>query len=154
MGIIIKKITIENYEDNKQPIFSKLIRGGLIFDLESHVTDGGKHVQIILKRQHPRFDEFLEKAKTLNFITEQKNNIELNTTVLRFGINDQFVMIDGGGNTTIQIVEENFNEKSINISDFAKGKVRVVIDINFENPTSNTKLKTELKKLMEETNEK
>lgn len=154
MGIIIKKITIENYEDNKQPIFSKLIRGGLIFDLESHVTDGGKHVQIILKRQHPRFDEFLEKAKTLNFITEQKNNIELNTTVLRFGINDQFVMIDGGGNTTIQIIEENFNEKSINISDFAKGKVRVVIDINFENPTSNTKLKTELKKLMEETNEK
>ena len=154
MGIIIKKISIENYQDNKQPIFSKLIRGGLIFDLESHVTDGGKHVQIILKRQHPRFDEFLEKAKTLNFITEQKNNIELNTTVLRFGINDQFVMIDGGGNTTIQIIEENFNEKSINISDFAKGKVRVVIDINFENPTSNTKLKTELKKLMEETNEK
>jgi hypothetical protein len=154
VGIIIKKIAIENYEDNKQPIFSKLIRGGLIFDLESHVTDGGKHVQIILKRQHPRFDEFLEKAKTLNFITEQKNNIELNTTVLRFGINDQFVMIDGGGNTTIQIIEENFNEKSINISDFAKGKVRVVIDINFENPTSNTKLKTELKKLMEDTNEK
>ena len=104
--------------------------------------------------KNPRFDEFLEKAKTLNFITEQKNNIELNTTVLRFGINDQFVMIDGGGNTTIQIIEENFNEKSINISDFAKGKVRVVIDINFENPTSNTKLKTELKKLMEETNEK
>lgn len=154
MGIIIKKISIENYQDNKQPIFSKLIRGGLVFDLESHVTDGGKHVQIILKRQHPRFDEFLEKAKTLNFITEQKNNIELNTTVLRFGINDQFVMIDGGGNTTIQIIEENFNEKSINISDFAKGKVRVVIDINFENPTSNTKLKTELKKLMEETNER
>lgn len=153
MGIIVKKISIEDYQ-NKEVVFSKLIRGGLKFELESHITDGGKHVQIILKRSHDRFEEFLEKAKSLNFISNQNNNIETNTTVLRFGINDEYVMIDGGGNTTIQITEENFNEKSINISDFAKGKVRVVIDINFENPTSNTKLKSELKKLMEETNEK
>jgi hypothetical protein len=45
-------------------------------------------------------------------------------------------------------------EKTINITDFAKGKVRIIIDIYFENPTNNTKLKAELKKLMEENNEK
>lgn len=153
MGIVIKKVSIENYED-KQVIFSKLIRGGLKFELEPHILDGGKHVQLILKREHARFDEFLTKAKSLNFITEQKNNIEVDSTVLRFGVNDQYVMVDGGGKTTIEIVEENFNEKTINITDFAKGKVRIIIDIYFENPTNNTKLKAELKKLMEENNEK
>ena len=144
MGLIIKKIAIEDYIE-KDVLFSKLIRGNLSFSIETHHLEGGKHLQIFFYRDHPRIKEFVALNDKKNHLTIQKSHTISNAGQIKLVINDDLVfMMSSNPEVEINVTEYNFNQK---LSDFDKGKVAVLIDIVFNQETDNTKLISELKAL-------
>jgi hypothetical protein len=144
MGLIIKKIAIEDYIE-KDVLFSKLIRGNLSFSIETHHLEGGKHLQIFFYRDHPRIKEFIALNDKKNHLTIQNSHTISNAGQIKLVINDDLVfMMSSNPEVEINVTEYNFNQK---LSDFDKGKVAVLIDIVFNQETDNTKLISELKAL-------
>lgn len=144
MGLIIKKIAIEDYIE-KDVLFSKLIRGNLSFSIETHHLEGGKHLQIFFYRDHPRIKEFIALNDKKNHLTIQNSHTISNAGQIKLVINDDLVfMMSSNPKVEINVTEYNFNQK---LSDFDKGKVAVLIDIVFNQETDNTKLISELKAL-------
>lgn len=144
MGLIIKKIAIEDYVE-RDILFSKLIRGNLNFSIETHHLEGGKHLQIFFYRNHPRIKEFIALNDKKNHLTIQNSHIISNAGQIKLVINDDLVfMMSSNPEVEINVTEYNFNQK---LSDFDKGKVAVLIDIVFNQETDNTKLISELKAL-------
>ena len=152
MGLILKKVVLEDYTD-KKVLYSKLVRNNLDFTIETHHLESGKHLQIFLYRNHPRIKEFIDIRDKKNHLTEQITQIETNPAQMRLAINDTSFMIAASNNSTIKITEYNFNQS---LADFAKGKVAILIDITFEEEVDNNKLVTELRSFnnMEDKNER
>lgn len=151
MGLILKKVVLEDYTD-KKVLYSKLVRNNLDFTIETHHLENGKHLQIFLYRNHPRIKEFIDIRDKKNHLTEQITQIETNPAQMRLAINDTSFMIAASNNSTIKITEYNFNQS---LADFAKGKVAILIDITFEEDVDNNKLVSELRSFnnMEDKNE-
>lgn len=151
MGLILKKVVLEDYTD-KKVLYSKLVRNNLDFTIETHHLESGKHLQIFLYRNHPRIKEFIDIRDKKNHLTEQITQIETNPAQMRLAINDTSFMIAASNNSTIKITEYNFNQS---LADFAKGKVAILIDITFEEDVDNNKLVSELRSFnnMEDKNE-
>lgn len=151
MGLILKKVVLEDYSD-KKVLYSKLVRNNLDFIIETHHLESGKHLQIFLYRNHPRIKEFIDIRDKKNHLTEQITQIETNPAQMRLAINDTSFMIAASNNSTIKITEYNFNQS---LADFAKGKVAILIDITFEEEVDNNKLVSELRSFnnMEDKNE-
>ncbi len=151
MGLILKKVVLEDYTD-KKVLYSKLVRNNLDFTIETHHLESGKHLQIFLYRNHPRIKEFIDIRDKKNHLTEQVTQIETNPAQMRLAINDTSFMIAASNKSTIKITEYNFNQ---NLADFAKGKVAILIDITFEEEVDNNKLVSELRSFnnMEDKNE-
>ena len=141
MGLILKKVSLEDYIE-KKTLYSKIIRGGLDFMIETHHLEGGKHLQIFLYRNHPRIKEFIAIKDKKNHLTEQISNIIADANQMKLTINDNVFMIASGPGLKINITEYNFNQT---LADFAKGKVAVLIDITFDTEVDNNKLITELR---------
>lgn len=152
MGLILKKVVLEDYTD-KKVLYSKLVRNNLDFIIETHHLESGKHLQIFLYRNHPRIKEFIDIRDKKNHLTEQITQIETNPAQMRLAINDTSFMIAASNNSTIKITEYNFNQ---NLADFTKGKVAILIDITFEEEVDNNKLVSELRSFnnMEDKNER
>lgn len=140
----LQKVSIENFLE-QEVLYSKLVRGNLDFKIETHMLDGGKKLQVYLYRNHPRIEEFIPAAEAKEMLGKQHSEINTGLGVLRLTINDQRFMINNGGVTNIVINELNFNPKGIQIQDFPKGKVAILIDFNFEEEADNAKVKKELK---------
>ena len=152
MGVL-NRIAIDNFLE-QTTLYSKLIRGGLSFRAETHMLDGGKILQVYFYRDHPRIQEFIDKATEKELLKEQKTIIDAGIGVLRLTLNDQKFMINTAEKTTISIRELNFNPKGLTLTDFAKGKVAVFIEFNFTGEADNLKFKQEIKNMfMEENNE-
>lgn len=151
MGLILKKVVLEDYSD-KKVLYSKLVRNNLDFIIETYHLESGKHLQIFLYRNHPRIKEFIDIRDKKNHLTEQITQIETNPAQMRLAINDTSFMIAASNNSTIKITEYNFNQS---LADFAKGKVAILIDITFEEEVDNNKLVSELRSFnnMEDKNE-
>ena len=71
MGLILKKVSLEDYIE-KKTLYSKIVRGGLDFMIETHHLEGGKHLQIFLYRNHPRIKEFIAIKDKKNLKCPQK----------------------------------------------------------------------------------
>ena len=141
MGLVIKKISIEDYL-SKEVIYSKLIRGDLSFKFEGHHLKNGQCLQLYFYRDHPRTEEFVQINEQRHHLTEQGLKTETQATQLRLMLNDQEFMINSISGASIDIKEYNFNQS---IKDFTKGKVAILINIGFPNNNDNTKLLGELK---------
>lgn len=148
MGLIIKKITLEDYV-NKNILYSKQIRGNLSFDIETHHLEKGKILQLYFYREHPRIKEFINANEQKNHLTVQKYNIDTECGQMRFLVNDKDFMINSNPNINIQITEYNFGRT---LKDFEKGKVAVLITITFNKETDNSKLINEIKSMLKEEN--
>lgn len=144
MDFVLNKISLEDFKEHKD-IYSKTIRGNLRFTIETHVLDNGKNLQIFFYRSHDKIKKFVEKALEKDYLTTQKTTEELDATVLRLHINEEDFMINSSGKIRLEVVEYNFNNKEITLSDFEKGKVAVLMNLYFENEIDNAKLKKELK---------
>ena len=144
MGLTLKKVSIEDYIE-KNVLFSKQVRGGLNFYIETHHLEGGKHLQLFFYRNHPRIKEFIAANDKKNHLTIQNSHIVSNVAQMKLSINDtQHFMITSSPDVEIKVVEYNFNQQ---LADFDKGKVAILIDITFAKETDNTKLISELKAL-------
>lgn len=141
MGLVCNKIILEDYIE-KETIYSKLIRGNLEFYIEPHHLDGGKHLQLLFYRNHPRIKDFIEYDKIKHHLTQQKSTIKSDAKQIKLSINDLSFMINTSPAFTLTITEYNFNQ---NLSDFAKGKVAILIDIVFAGEIDNGKVISELK---------
>lgn len=141
MGLICNKIMLEDYLE-KETIYSKLIRGNLEFYIETHHLNNGTHLQLLFYRNHPRIKEFIEYDKIKHHLTQQKSTIKSNAKQIKLSINDLSFMINTSPAFTLTITEYNFNQ---DLSDFAKGKVAILIDIEFAGEIDNSKVITELK---------
>lgn len=69
---------------------------------------------------------------------------------MRLYINDDNVMINNGGQVNINVIEYNYSPKKQ--TKIEKGKVAIMIEIQFMAEVENVKLKPDLKKLVEEDN--
>ena len=144
MGLILKKVSIEDYIE-KNVLFSKQVRGGLNFYIETHHLENGKHLQLFFYRNHPRIKEFIAANDKKNHLTIQNSHIISNVAQMKLSINDtQHFMVTSSPDVEIKVVEYNFNQQ---LADFDKGKVAILIDITFAKETDNTKLISELKAL-------
>ena len=144
MGLTLKKVSIEDYIE-KNVLFSKQVRGGLNFYIETHHLESGKHLQLFFYRNHPRIKEFIAANDKKNHLTIQNSHIVSNVAQMKLSINDtQHFMITSNPEVEIKVVEYNFNQQ---LADFDKGKVAILIDITFAKETDNTKLISELKAL-------
>ena len=144
MGLILKKVSIEDYIE-KNMLFSKQVRGGLNFYIETHHLENGKHLQLFFYRNHPRIKEFIAANDKKNHLTIQNSHIISNVAQMKLSINDtQHFMVTSSPDVEIKVVEYNFNQQ---LADFDKGKVAILIDITFAKETDNTKLISELKAL-------
>ncbi len=142
MGLILKKVAIEDYIE-KDILFSKQIRGNLDFYIETHHLEGGKHLQLFFYRNHPRIKDFIAANEKKNHLTTQSSRTVSNVGQMRLLINDdQSFMIASNPEVDLKITEYNFNQQ---LADFDKGKVAILIDINFAKETDNTKLVNELR---------
>ena len=99
-------------------------------------------MQLYFYRDHPRTEEFVQINEQRHHLTEQGLKTETQATQLRLMLNDQEFMINGISGASIDIKEYNFNQS---LKDFTKGKVAVLISIDFPNDNDNTKLLGELK---------
>lgn len=151
MGLILNNISIDDFT-NKTNIYSKQIRGKLDFFAEVHHLDNGKHLQIYLYRNHPDIKKFIDFNEGKNYLTLQKQEKNINASLLKLSINTDTFMIEGKGEGKIVIAEYNFNR---DLADFAKGKVCVFMDFFFSEDVDNKRAVNEIRSLnMEETNEK
>ena len=141
MGLVCNKIMLEDYLET-EIIYSKLIRGNLEFYIELHHLDGGKHLQLLFYRNHPRIKEFIEYNKIKHHLTQQKSTIKSNAKQIKLSINNLSFMINTLPAFTLTVTEYNFNQ---DLPDFAKGKVAILIDIVFAGEVDNGKVISELK---------
>lgn len=142
--MVLKNIRLENLL-SQEILYTKQVRGNLDFAIESHLLDNNTRLQIILKRNHPRIDDFLERAKEKGLLTSQTQEANSGNGVLRLFINDDKFMINNTIDSHIVVRELNFNPKDFSIQDFEKGKVYIEIEITFQVETDNVKIKKELK---------
>lgn len=142
--MVLKNIRLENLL-SQEILYTKQVRGNLDFAIESHLLDNNTRLQIILKRNHPRIDDLLEKAKEKGLLTFQTQEANSGNGVLRLFINDDKFMINNTIDSHIVVRELNFNPKDFSIQDFEKGKVYIEIEITFQAETDNAKFKKELK---------
>lgn len=151
MGLTISSFSIDDFT-NKENIYSKNIRGKLVFYPEVHNLDNGKHLQIYLYRDHPDIKKFIDFNEGRNYLTRQTFEKTVNTNQLKITINKDSFMIMGDEETKIIITEYNFNRE---LADFAKGKVCVFLDFYFKEEKDNKKAVSEIRGLtnLEENNE-
>ena len=142
--MVLKNIRLENLL-SQEILYTKQVRGNLDFTIESHLLDNNTRLQIILKRNHPRIDDLLEKAKEKGLLTFQTQEANSGNGVLRLFINDDKFMINNTIDSHVVVRELNFNPKDFSIQDFEKGKVYIEIEITFQTETDNAKFKKELK---------
>lgn len=147
--MVLKKVSIDNMlsQDN---LYSKNIRGDIDFSAEVHIVDNNKMLQIILYRNHPRIQEFIERAKEKNLVTTQRLSRSFEPGVLRLYLNDEKFMINNINVGNLVIEEYNFTSKGINIPEMPKGKLQIKIEITFTEETDNSKIKKELKDYFKE----
>lgn len=146
MGLIVKKIGIVDFP-KKIELYSKNIRGNLQFFIETHHLNKGKNIQILLYRDHPEVKRFIEFDKIKHYLTQQNKKLITDNNELQFFINDKYYMITGPGPIIINILEYNFNKQ---LNDFDKGKVAILINIDFTGEIDNTKVLTEIRDLNKE----
>lgn len=140
MGIV-KKVMIDDFVGRKN-IYSKMIKGGLDFNIEVHHLENGKHLQVYLLRNHPDIKKFLELNEQHHYLTQQSQEIILDTKQLKLYIDNNSYMILSTDKTKIVINEYNFNRSLI---DFAKGKVCILIDFYFNEEIDNKTAVNELR---------
>lgn len=141
MGLTLKKVILEDYTE-KNILYSKLVRGGLKFTIETHHLENGKHLQIFLYRDHPRIKEFIAVREEKNHLTEQITQVKATPAQMRLTLNETSFMIAASKGANITVTEYNFSK---GLLDFAKGKVAILIDITFEEEVDNNKLIKELR---------
>ena len=147
--MVLKKISIDNML-NQENLYSKNIRGNIDFDAGVHIIDNNKLLQIILYRNHPRIQEFIERAKEKNLVTTQQVTKSFEPGVLRLYLNDEKFMINNTNIGNLTIEEYNFTSKGINIPEMPKGKLQIKIEITFTEETDNSKIRKELKDYFKE----
>ena len=138
--MVLKKIGLENYSE-RTDVYSKLIRGGFDFVLETHQLQGGQKLQLYFYRNHPRVQEFVEANDKHQRLTTQRTKLT-NLHQLRLKLNDLDFMMAGVEDTQVEITEYNLSE---GLQDFPRGKAAILIDIHFPHEMDNTKLISELK---------
>ena len=147
MELTIKNIVLEDYVHH-QPLYSKNIRGNFNFLVEPHILDRGKIVQINFFRNEQDIKSLMEDWKDNGDLKETKLNISDHPGILRLYINESNIMINNTGHADIKVIEYNYSPKKA--SKIEKGKVAVMIEINFGIETDNEKIKPDLKRLVEE----
>lgn len=119
-----------------------MIRGQLPFNLKCHYLNNGKTVQIYLYRDHPDIEKFMSLNEEHHFLTEQSFEDTIETELLKFIINKESFMFVQKGPAVINVLEYNFNR---DLADFPKGKVAVLIDIDFLQENDNKKVINEIR---------
>lgn len=142
--VLLNKISLENFLA-QEVLYSKLVRGNLPFKVEVHTLDNGKKLQIYFYRDHDQIDDFIRAGYAKEVLNDQNFKTEVDTGVFRLIINEEKFMINGGGKATIKVRDINFTKKGIEIKDFPKGKIAILIDIDFEKDIDNSKFKKEMK---------
>lgn len=149
MDLVIKNVGIEDYAHH-QSLYSKIIRGNFRFNIETHILDKGKNLQIYFFRDEDDIQSLIEDWKESGDLRENRTTISGDFGILRLYINEENIMINNTGFVDINVIEYNYNPtKAPKIS---KGKVAILIEINFSSETDNVKLKSDLKRLAEEEN--
>lgn len=143
--MVIKKISIEDYLE-KTVLYSKQIRGGLEFYIETHNLDNGAHAQIYIYRKHERIKDFIAIRDKADNFTEQKSKFKTEAQQLKFLINDQSYIFNCSGETEATVLEINYNQ---DLKDLTKGKCAILIDLYLTNEMENSKMLNELKALGE-----
>lgn len=149
MELNIKNIALEDYTKRKL-LYSKNIRGNFDFIIEPHILDKGKIVQINFFRNEQDIKSLLEDWHDSGDLRITKTHINEDCGALRLYINDDNVMINNGGQVNINVIEYNYSPKKQ--TKIEKGKVAIMIEIQFMAEVENVKLKPDLKKLVEEDN--
>lgn len=144
--MVIKKISIEDYIE-KTVLYSKQIRGQLQFYVETQQLDTGKKVQIYVYRNHPRIKEFIAiRYRGAEGFTEQTTNFTTTTPQLKINVNDSSYIFNCNGETTVNIVEINYNQQ---LKDLDKGKCAILIDITLSGAMENGKMLDDISTLGE-----
>ena len=134
--MVIKKISIEDYIE-KTVLYSKQIRGQLQFYVETQQTEAGKRVQIHIYRNHPRIKEFIAVRDRADNFSEQKSKFKTTAPQLKINVNDSAYIFNCNGETTVNIVEINYNQQ---LQDFDKGKCAILIDFTLSGEMENSKM--------------
>lgn len=138
---ILKQIKLYDYT-NKNELYSKLVRGGLSFNIETHNLEQNSHLQLRILRNHGSIERIIKAYEKIDIITKQESEFHLDKTIIRLIINDEDFMIDTGNKCTISIKEYNVNKE---FSDFKKGKAAVIIDFFFNGEIETSKVRGEIK---------
>jgi hypothetical protein len=137
----LKQLKLYNYT-NKTDLYSKLIRGGLSFNVEVHNLEQNSHFQIRILRDHPSIERVIKAYEKIDIITKQESEYHLEKTIVRLSINEEEFMIDTGGKCTLSVKEYNVNKE---FSDFKKGKAAIVLDFFFNSEIETSKVRGEIK---------
>jgi hypothetical protein len=147
MELTIKNIGIEDYV-NHQTLYSKNIRGNFSFNVEPHILERGKTVQINFFRNEQDIKHLMEDWKDSGDLKETKFHVSGNYGTLRLYINEENIMINNTGQADIKVIEYNYSPKKA--TKIEKGKVAVLIEIEFGLETDNERIKSDLKRLIQE----
>lgn len=147
MELTIKNIGIEDYVHH-QPLYSKNVRGNFEFFVEPHILEKGKTVQINFFRNEQDIKSLMEDWKDSGDLKESKAHISGEYGTLRLYINEENIMINNTGQADIKVIEYNYSPKRA--TKIEKGKVAIMIEIEFGAETDNVKIKSDLKRLIEE----
>lgn len=147
MELTIKNIGIEDYVRH-QPLYSKNIRGNFEFFIEPHILENNTMVQINFFRNEEDIINLMEDWKDSGDLRVTKFHVNDEFGALRLYINDDNIMINNNGQVDIKVIEYNYNPKKP--TKIPKGKVAIMIEMQFSKETDNGKLKSDLKKLIEE----
>lgn len=142
--VLLNKISLENFLE-QTVLYSKQVRGKLPFKVEVHTLNEGQKLQAYFYRDHDRIEDFIKAGYEKGVLTEQNATIQSDIGVLRLTVNEERFMINSAGKATITVREINFSKKDIQIRDFPQGKIAILIDIDFEDGTDNSKFKKEIK---------
>lgn len=138
--MVIKKISIEDYIE-KTVLYSKQIRGQLQFYVETQQSEAGKKVQIHIYRNHPRIKEFIAVRDRADNFSEQKSKFKTMTSQLKINVNDSAYIFNCNGETTVNIVEVNYNQQ---LQDLDKGKCAILIDFTLSGEMENSKMLSDI----------
>jgi D-mannonate dehydratase len=153
MEFILNKLSIQNFQTGDN-IYSKQIRNKLGFNIETHHLNNGKTLQVFFYRNHPRIKEIIEKFgwEHVGLSSKSSQKVKVGSGTYKLIINDKDFMIHTDGDMEIEVEEYNFYSKKQQFVDFKQGKLAVLFTFNLEKEFDNSKIKTELKKFMEENN--
>ena len=138
--MVIKKISIEDYIE-KTVLYSKQIRGQLQFYVETQQSEAGKKVQIHIYRNHPRIKEFIAVRDRADNFSEQKSKFKTTASQLKINVNDSAYIFNCNGETTVNIVEINYNQQ---LQDLDKGKCAILIDFTLSGEMENSKMLSDI----------